>query len=206
MLFRSDLRQWRITFDFLDKHIAGSKGDQDRMIGRVGETFELNRRQLLDSVGRASRMVMDSYDREAEAGKLAASVRDSIAGTALVEVGAVGLGVLLVAILNTALLDFTGIMAAGSLAVIGLLILPARRRRAKVQLAERLEDLRRQLIKSMSDAFEKEQERSLQRLRESVAPYTRFIRSERQRLSRVDHEIDEIVSQLARIRMRIEAL
>lgn len=161
---------------------------------------------MLDSVGVAARKVMETYDREAEAGKLAESVRSTIAGTALVEVGAVGLGVLLVTVLNTALLDFTGILAAGSVAVLGFLILPARRRRAKRELADRLESLRKNLVKAMEDAFEKEQKNSLQRLRESIAPYTRFVRSEQQKLARVTEEIDGILAELARIKLQIDEI
>ncbi|NLM15072.1 MAG: dynamin, partial [Clostridiaceae bacterium] len=103
-------------------------------------------------------------------------------------------------------LDFTGILAAGSVAVLGFLILPARRRRAKRELADRLESLRKNLVKAMEDAFEKEQKNSLQRLRESIAPYTRFVRSEQQKLARVTEEIDGILAELARIKLQIDEI
>lgn len=201
-----DLRQWRSTLEYIENRMKSSREEQDRPISGIDTTFELNRRRLLDSVGVAARKVMETYDREAEAGKLAESVRSTIAGTALVEVGAVGLGVLLVTVLNTALLDFTGILAAGSVAVLGFLILPARRRRAKRELADRLESLRKNLVKAMEDAFEKEQKNSLQRLRESIAPYTRFVRSEQQKLARVTEEIDGILAELARIKLQIDEI
>jgi small GTP-binding protein len=201
-----DLRQWQATLEYLESHMAQVHDEQDRIIGRVGGPFEYNRRALLDSVGRAAREVVRSYDREAEARKLAEGVRDAVAGAALMEVGAVGLGVLLLAILHTALLDFTGILAAGSLAVIGLLILPAKRRRAKNDLHAKLEDLRQRLMKAMSEEFERELSHSLQRLREAIAPYTRFVRSEQQKLGSIDAELGEANAILSQIRLRIDSL
>lgn len=201
-----DLRQWQSTLEYLEHHMAKVHDEQDRIIGRVGGPFEYNRRALLDSVGRAARKVVQSYDREAEARTLAEGVRDAVAGVALVEVGAVGLGVLLIAILHSALLDFTGILAAGSLAIVGLLILPAKRRRAKNDLQAKLENLRQRLMKAMSEEFERELAHSLQRLREAIAPYTRFVRSEQQKLGRIDAELGEVNSVLAQVRLRIESL
>ena len=201
-----DLRQWQATLEYLDSHMAQVHDEQDRIIGRVGGPFEYNRRALLDSVGRAARDVVRTYDREAEAHKLASGVRDAVAGAALMQVGAVGLGVLLLAVLHTALLDFTGIVAAGSMAVIGLLILPAKKRRAKNELHDKLEDLRQRLMKAMTEAFDQELSRSLQRLRDTIAPYTRFVRSEQQKLAGIDGEMGEVSALLSQIRMRVDGL
>ena len=125
---------------------------------------------------------------------------------ALAEVGAVGLGALLIAILHGALLDFTGILTAGALAIVGLLIIPAKRRRAKNDLNEKLEDLRQRLMTAMSEEFERELARSIQRLREAIAPYTRFVRAEQQKLSQIDDELSAVSSALAQIRARVENL
>ncbi len=170
----------------------------------MGGPFEYNRRELLDSVGRAAKKVVMTYDREAEARQLAQGVRDAVAGVAIMEVGAVGLGAILVAVLHAALLDFTGILAAGALAVVGLLVIPAKRRRAKKDLHEKLEDLRQRLMAAMSEEFDRELAHSLQRLREAIAPYTRFVRAEQQKLTRIEAELVEISATLGQIRTRIE--
>ncbi len=213
-LVEKDLRQWQATLEYLDRHRArlndeaqarAQRGEQ-KIIGQVGGPFEYNRRALLDSVGRAAKEVVMTYDREAEARKLAQGVRDAVAGAAVVEVGAVGLGAILIAILHGALLDFTGVLSASALAVVGLLIIPAKRRRAKSDLREKLEDLRQRLMSSMSQEFERELDRSLQRLRESIAPYTRFVRAEQQKLDRLEGELRQIAATLGQIRSRIEDL
>jgi hypothetical protein len=205
-LVEKDLRQWQATLEYLDRHRAQVRDQEEGIIGQVGGPFEYNRRQLLDSVGRAAKEVVMSYDREAEARQLAQGVRDAVAGAALMEVGAVGLGALLIAILHTALADFTGVLAAGALAVVGLLIIPAKRRRAKNDLNNKLEDLRQRLTKAMSEEFEREMARSLQRLREAIAPYTRFVRAEKNKLARIQGELDEISSALAQLRAQVEEL
>ncbi len=201
-----DLRQWQATLDYLDRHRARIRDQEEKIIGQVGGPFEYNRRELLDSVGRAAKEVVMTYDREGEARKLAEGVRDAVAGVALLQVGAVGLGALLIALLHTALADFTGILAAGTLAVMGLLIIPAKRRRAKNDLHKKLEDLRQRLMAAMTEEFERELARSLQRLREAIAPYTRFVRAEQQKLLRVEGEIDDISASLGQLRARIEEL
>jgi small GTP-binding protein len=213
-LVEKDLRQWQATLEYLDRHRARLQAEadarqlrgDDMIIGQVGGPFEYNRRALLDSVGRAAQDVVLSYDRQAEARQLAEGVRDAVAGAALVEVGAVGLGALLVVVLHTALADVTGVLAASTLAIVGLLIIPTKRRRAKADLQAKLETLREQLMKSMTEAFERELSRSVQRLREAIAPYTRFVRSEQQKLGRVEGELDQISGELGQIRSRIEEL
>ena len=98
-LVDKDLRQWQATLEYLERHRAKVRDQEEQVIGQVGGPFEYNRRELLDSVGRAAKEVVMTYDREAEARQLAQGVRDAVAGAALMQVGAVGLGAVLVAIL-----------------------------------------------------------------------------------------------------------
>jgi small GTP-binding protein len=211
-LVEKDMRQWQATLDYLERHRtnirekAEVRRGEDMVIGQVGGPFEYNRQALLDSVGQAAREVVMTYDREAEARQLAQSVRDAVAGTALVQVGAVGLGALLIVVLHGALLDFTGLLSASALAIVGLLIIPAKRRRAKNDLRDKLEDLRQRLMDAMTEEFERELAHSLQRLREAIAPYTRFVRAEQQKLTRIEGELSEISALLGQLRLRVENL
>jgi small GTP-binding protein len=205
-LVEKDMRQWQSTLEYLERHRAKLQDQADKIIGQVGGPFEYNRRQLLDSVGRAAKEVVRTYDREAEARQLAQGVRDAVAGAAALQVGAIGLGAILVILLHTALLDFTGILGAGTVAVLGLLVIPAKRRRAKSELNDKLEDLRQRLLKAMTDEFDQELTRSLRKLREAIGPYTRFVRAEQQKLAQVEGELDQISATLGQIRGRIENL
>jgi hypothetical protein len=44
----------------------------------------------------------------------------------------------------------------------------------------------------------------VERIRESIAPYSRFIRSEGEKLQAVDQELREIATSIAALRSRIE--
>ena len=132
--------------------------------------FDYNRRELLESVGRAAQGISASYDAKAEAAALAESLQRSVAQAAIVEISAVGLGALLVKLLAASLADVTGILAAGALATLGLYIIPYKRNQAKRQLESRINDLRAQLSTTLTAQFERELERSLTRVRERDPP------------------------------------
>lgn len=202
-LVSSDLRQWQAIMD----HIGRRRHEHaDRIVGRVGGSFDYDRTRLLDSVGRSAQRSIQSYDKEAEATRMAESVQVAVAGTALVEVGALGLGAVLTHVAVTAAADFTGIIAAGTIAVLGFFIIPNRRHDAKKELRERIEELRRQLMDGLTGQFDREIDESVRRIDEAIGPYTRFVRAERTRLTEVRGDLDAVNQGLVRLRARVEAL
>jgi small GTP-binding protein len=202
-LVAADLKQWQAVTEHLAKRRAQHA---DRIVGRAGAAFDYDRNRLLDSVGRETQRTMESYDKDAESSRLAASVQAAVAGTALVGMGAIGLGALLTHIAVTAAADVTGILAAGMVAALGLLILPHRRQRAKAELKVRIEVLRTQLLTALNTQFEREIARSLSRIDDAVAPYTRFVRAERDQLTRTRDEIQTLADELAKLKVQVEEL
>jgi small GTP-binding protein len=202
-LVGADLRQWQAVMDHLQKR---KTEHADRIVGQVGGSFDFNRTRLLDSVGRAAQRSVETYDKDAEASRVAESVQVAVAGTALVEVGAIGLGAILTHIAVTAAADFTGILAAGTIAVLGFFIIPNRRHDAKKELREKIEALRTHLMTSLTGQFDREIEASLRRIDEAIGPYTRFVRAERERLTEVRGELRGVDEGLVRLRSRVEAL
>jgi hypothetical protein len=199
----SDLRQQQAVTD----HLARRRHEHaDRIVGQVGRGFDYDRSRLLESVGREAQRSVESYDREQEATRLADSVQAAVAGTALVEVGALGLGAIITHVAVTAAADVTGVLAASALAVMGLLIIPNRRRAAKSELHEKITAMREQLMSTLTDQFDREIERSLRRIDESIGPYTRFVRAEKGRLEESRGELTGIRDGLARLRHRVETL
>jgi small GTP-binding protein len=198
-----DFRQWRAVMDYLnDRSIEHA----DRIVGQVGSDFEFSRQNLLDSVGREAQKVVDTYDREAESLKLAQDVQRSILQTAAVEVSAIGLGAILVAVLHTTMLDFTGVLGASAVAAMGLYVLPYRRSRVKAELRDKINELRGQLNTVLERQFERELQDSLQRIREAIAPYTRFVRVEREKLEKLESDLEQAGIELATLRAEIEKL
>ena len=149
----------------------------DRLVGEIG-TFDFDRDKLLETVGRAARRTVDGYDHSAEATRMAESVQTAVAGAALMEVSALGLGAIVTALATTQLADITGLLA------------PAPWRSGAAGAADQAPQgqegahrqdpgSRQRLMKSLTEQFEQELERSVHRIRDAVAPYTRFVRAER---------------------------
>jgi len=198
----SDLRQWQGVMEQLERRRLKHA---DRIIGRVAGVFEHDRARLLESVRREAARALETYDGEAEARRLAESVQAAVAGTAVVQVSAIGLGTMVTMLATTTLADLTGILAAGAVSVLGLLILPARRAAAKGELRAKVEQMRARLMESLTGQFDHELEKSLQRIREAISPYTRFVRSERERLIEVRDELRRIRGGLEAVKAQIPA-
>ena len=198
-----DFRQWRAVMDYLNERKIEHA---DRIVGQVGSDFEFNRQNLLDSVGREAQKVVNTYDRGAESLKLAQDVQRSILQTAAVEVSAIGLGAILVAVLQTTMLDVTGILGASAVAAMGLYVLPYRRSRVKAELREKINELRDQLNSVLEKQFERELQDSLQRIREAIAPYTRFVRVEREKLEKLKADLDRAAAELDQLRSEVKKL
>jgi small GTP-binding protein len=198
-----NLKQWRTVVDYVNRR---RQADYDeRLIGEVGDAFEYNRGQLLRSVGKNAQEVVQRYDRERESEKLALSLQGAVTQTAAFEVGAVGIGAVVVAIATTRLLDVTGIIAGAILAGYGLFILPNRRRKARREFREKTDALRERLGEVVRRQFESELGRSIERMREAIAPYTRFVRTEHTRMTRAREDLAAIDAEAGALRAEISA-
>ena len=197
-LVDSDLRQWKAVNDYLADRQREYK---DRIIGKgASERFTYDRNRLLDALGREANRVVDTYDKRVESSEMAEGAKNAVAASVAVEVGAVGLGALITALATTMAADVTGIIAASVIAALGLVIIPARRRQAKNELHNKLAKLRTDLIQSLRSEFEKEIERSLQRMSEAIEPYTRFVRAETSRSDQVQQELKTARLELENLR------
>jgi hypothetical protein len=95
-------------------------------------------------------------------------------------------------------------VAAGTIAVLGMFVIPSKRAHAKAQLRKRIEQMRTELMGNLRGQFGREVERSTLSVRDAVAPYTQFVRAEHDKLSAITREIDDIAIALSRLRTEIE--
>jgi small GTP-binding protein len=200
-MVESDLRQWESVMERLRRRQAAHP---EQLVGQAGEGFTYDRARLLDTVGRAAERAVEAYDREREASQLAESVQMAVAGTALAQAGALGLGTAVAALASTTFADITGLLAAGTLAAIGLFVLPMRRQQAKRELRDKIAAMRTNLVSALTTQFEREILRSIDRIRDAVAPYSRFVRAQREKLVGARDELTAIQEALNGIRLRIE--
>ena len=198
-----NLKQWRAIVEYVNRR-KQAKYDE-HVIGEVGDNFEYNRSQLLQSVGKNATDVVQRYDREYESQQLALSLQGAVAQTAAVEVGALGLGAVAVAVATTAAADITGITAALVIAGFGLFILPNRRRKARAEFREKTDALRERLGEVVRRQFEAELNRSVERMREAITPYTRFVRTEHARMVKARSELAEVTAETEALRAEIGA-
>ena len=117
-------------------------------------------------------------------GSTASAIRRALCSCARsnsVRSAAVGLGTLVTAAASTVAADVTGILLASVVLGVGFLIIPARRRRAKATLEEKVAALRARLTSALRTEFERARQQSDHRLSDAMAPYARFVHAEERR-------------------------
>ncbi len=196
-----DLRIWKSVIDYIDRRRLTQY--EEGLIGEVGGQFRYDRRALLESVAKRTQEEVDRYDLDAEANQLAESVRNAVATVAVAEAGAVGLGALVVAAASTIAVDVTGILAASVLAGLGLFVLPNKRRQAKRDFHIKAEELEQRLMQVLQEQFEHELARSMDRVRDAIAPYTRFVRSQYEHLEGMRGELTAVDNDMRALRHQI---
>ena len=194
-------RQWRTVVEYVERR-RNARYDEE-MIGEVKDHFEHDRGKLLRSVGATAQDVVSGYDRERESELLANSIQTAVARTAAIEAGALGIGAVVVALATTRFLDATGVIAAAIIAGYGLFVLPNRRRKARQDFREKTDALRRRLGEVVRRQFSTELTRSVEGMREAIAPYTRFVRTEHARMSRAGEDLAEIDDEVDALKREI---
>ena len=202
-LVQKDLHEWQQVMSYLQRRRAQNL---DHMVGETYGPHETRRRELIDTVGKTVQTIVESYDRNQEASELAASVEAAVAQTALLEVGAVGLGALVTAAVLSSALDITGMLAAGTLAILGFFVIPFKRKQAKDQFKEKMLTLRTKLLSTMTTQFGNESEAAIGRLKEGVAPYTRYVRSERERIDKANNTLAQLRQRISELRAGSQAV
>jgi small GTP-binding protein len=203
-LVEQDLRQWTAVAD----HLARRKDShENRIVGQAGlreGSLAYNRQHLIDSIGKATRLAVETYDEAQEAADMAEAARTAVVNTGLAGVG-VGIGVAIAVAAHVAWLDVTGVSAAVLAAALGLLILPARRRKGKQELEAKLSELRQKLVSSLTEQFEREMRRSTQRIEDTIAPFSRFVRAETDKLSGQQERLTNLERQIVELQRQLKS-
>jgi small GTP-binding protein len=202
-LIDQDFRQWQaITARLAER----SRDHGSRILGApdVG-TFHADRSRLIDSVGRESQRVVDTYDKQREAAAIADQARGAVATAAAVGVSALGLGTIVTLAASTAAADVTGIVMASVVATIGFLVIPARRRKAKAEMQQKVTVLRERLAGALRAEFERAREQSAVRIAQAVDPYSRFVRAEQARWTEARSVLSALRDRASSFRERLAA-
>ena len=179
-LVDKDLNIWYQVVAALERRQAAARANLD---GSHMSAQAERRQHLMESVGQTIRGIVNTYDRQKEAEELSAFVEGAVAQTALFEVGAVGLGALVATALFSSAMDVTGIVAAGTLAILGLFVIPYTRKQVKQNFKDKMDELRENLMNTLSATFRRESDLAIQRLNDKISPYTAEVRADQEKIS-----------------------
>jgi len=202
-LVQKDLQEWQRVMTYVQRRRALHS---EHIVGEGIEPREVRRRELIDTMGKTVQRIVDTYDRDQEASQLAAHVETAVAQTALLEVGAVGLGALVTAAVLSSSLDVTGILAAGTLAILGFFVIPYKRKQAKDNFKEKMASLRTNLLDTLTTQFTDETKNAVARLKEGVTPYIRYVNAERERIDKSETTLAILRQKLSVLRARSQAV
>ncbi len=198
-----NLQLWEDVMTFVNEQRAA---ERERVIGEVGGRFQYDRQALVRALHERSEKVLEGYDQKAEASRLADALQGAVVQSGLLEVGGIGLGAAVLAILTTTAVDVTGIALGLALMGVGLLVMPRQRRKAKRELSARMNQLREGLKESLGGALESELASSQEKLSGAITPYTRFVRAELDRLEELDAELSALEERMTGVRREVEGL
>jgi len=173
-----DLNTWYQVAGALERRQAQSQ----RELPASKSPQSARRKELIENVSQTIKLIVNSYDRKQEADQLGDYVQESVAQTALFGIGALGVGAMVATVLTTKALDVTGIVTAGTLAVLGFFVIPYKRKQAKEDFKTKMAELRKTLNETLSNTFNKEADSAIERLQDNISPYVKYVKDEQARL------------------------
>ena len=197
-----NLKLWGSVFTELDAHTARLR--ESGALAPHGDTeFQYNREELFARLREPVERRLGEFDTEREARQIVDSVKEAVTAALGVNVLAIGLGGVLVAAFTTAALDVTGVLTATVFAIAGWLIIPARRRRLVKDFETKIEKLNEDLATLLSAKFEEQLTRYERQLLEVIAPYERFLETERTKLESGLEELGQAEREVTTLEQRV---
>jgi small GTP-binding protein len=197
-----NLKLWGSVFAELDAHTARLR--ESGALAPHGDTeFQYNREELFARLREPVERRLGEFDTDREARQIVESVKEAVTTALGVNVLAIGLGGILVAAFTTAALDVTGVLTATVFAIAGWLLVPARRRRLVKDFETKIEKLNEDLATLLRTKFEDQLTRYERQLLEVVAPYERFLETERTKLESGLEQLREAEREVATLEQRV---
>jgi small GTP-binding protein len=197
-----NFKLWRAVFTELDAHTARLR--ESGALAPHGDTeFQYNREELFTRLREPVEKRLDEFDTDREAREIVTSVKEAVMTAFGVNVLAIGLGAIIVAAVTTAVMDFTGVLTATLFAIAGWLIIPARRRHLIKEFETKISQLNEDLAGLLRAKFEEQLTRYENQLLEVIAPYERFLETERAKLQSGLASLREAEQEVAALEQRV---
>ena len=203
-LVDEDQKQWQIITRKINQRTTKYK---DRILNDPDtQQYQSERRKIIASINREAQRIVEQYDKEDEAAQIAEEAQMAVAASAAVEAGAIGLGTLVTLLATTASADLTGILLAGLTATLGFFIIPAKKRQTKNQFSKNIAGLRKRLSDTLLKEFSRHIDILAENIHTTIQPYSRFIRAEQDKLAASAENLENLSTQCAQFRTRVEQL
>ena len=199
---KRNLKLWTAVFQELDAHTARLRAS-GALAAHASTEFQYNREELFDRLRQPVERRLNEFNAEAEARGIVESMREAVTHAFGINVLAVGLGAVVVAVFTTAALDVTGVLTATLFAVAGWLLIPARRKRLIRELEEKIAKLSADLSVLLAAKFDEQLRRYEQEMLDVIQPYERFLAAEREKLERGVAELGGALQETTTLERRV---
>ncbi|WP_299430260.1 dynamin family protein [uncultured Meiothermus sp.] len=220
------MRSSKLKQSFIDDVVKGANQEIERRVLEAMNWLAKRDRELLEDalsllreapglrqaeqVGPEERAIagnleeaLRSFDVEAEATQLRDFIQESLRGTALAEVGVMGLGLTILLVAQKIAFDILGIFATVFGAILATSILPRRKETAKARLRERLAELRSTLERALNETLDSEMHRTRERFNNLYrTPCTRLENSRDTTLAQLQ-QTDQLQGEALELRRRL---
>ncbi len=204
-LVRQNMKLWHDTLDYFNTQVRKSEYDE-QIVGRIGGQFVYEREEVYARLRREAETRINSLDHREVCRRVVDNAMGALQQSIGLGAGAVGLGYVLATAFTTAALDVTGVTAAAVLFTASFFILPYKRKRAIEEFRAKTERLRNDLRHSLEAEAHKEIDRSVEKVRGAVDPYTRFVRGERDKVEARAAGLTRARESLAVLKREIETI
>jgi hypothetical protein len=199
-----NLKLWSTVFAELDAHTARLRASG--ALAAHGDTeFQYNREELFAKLREPVERRLSDFDTEREARQITDSVKEAVMTAFGVNVLAVGLGAIFLAAFTTAALDVTGVLTATVFAIAGWLLIPARRRKLIGEFEVKVAKLNEDLAALLKSKFSEQLGRYETQLLDVIAPYERFLETERAKLESGLSDLKQAEQEVEGLEMRVAA-
>ncbi|MEM9665541.1 MAG: dynamin family protein [Bacteroidota bacterium] len=176
-LLKQALALWNETLNVFAERVRDTRS----AAGATGRgEFMYNRAEVFNAIMKEARRKIDVYDLREEARRILENAREAVNMFFGAEAVAAGIGAIAAVVVTATAVDVTGgFIAAGVLAVIGLLVLPRQKRKAIREFKDRVEALRTDVKRVLTEQLDQEIEEVLTQIQQTMEPYAEFVRQER---------------------------
>ena len=201
-MVKKSMRSWDDTLEYYNQQLNHDIY-RGKIIGEIGGQFVYDRDKIYKGVIKEAREKIKAFDYQQESRKILKTFQNAMIHFAATEVGAIGIGAILLSVFSTLFLDITGILASGALVTAGFFILPRKRRQAKDEFNTRIAELIVDLKHNIAREFDEYMHVTFEQIKETISPVDRFCRAEHDELDAARQELTELTRQLETLRSNI---